>query len=81
MEKELVEGWKKFNLAEEEDGEIDLDDIPDDEMENQVSLALVGKLITKTSFNIEAMKNVLSASWKPLKGLAVREMDRNLFIF
>ncbi|KAL2907049.1 Gag polyprotein [Bienertia sinuspersici] len=81
MAEELVEGWKKFKLTEEEDEEIDLDVLPDDEMQTQIELALVGKLFTNSSFNIEAMKNVLRASWKPIKGMTVREIDKNLFVF
>ncbi|KAL2930824.1 Guanine nucleotide-binding protein subunit beta, partial [Bienertia sinuspersici] len=81
MADDLVEGWKKFSLTEDEDEEIDLDDIPDDEMAPQIGLALIGKLFTITSFNIEAMKNVLRASWKPIKGMVVREIDRNRFVF
>ncbi|KAL2925745.1 Copper homeostasis protein cutC-like protein, partial [Bienertia sinuspersici] len=81
MADELIEGWKKFNLTEDEENEIDMDEVPDDDMAPQVELALVGKLFTNSSFNIEAMKSVLRSSWKPIKGLAVREIDHNLFIF
>ncbi|KAL2899870.1 SkfA peptide export ATP-binding protein SkfE [Bienertia sinuspersici] len=55
-----------------------LDAIPDEDMAPQVGLALVGKLFTNISFNIEAMKSILRASWKPIKGMAVREIDKNL---
>lgn len=48
---------------------------------SQVGLALVGKLFTNSVFNIEAMKSVLRSSWKPLKGMVVREIDKNLFVF
>ncbi|KAL2943510.1 hypothetical protein RDABS01_031858 [Bienertia sinuspersici] len=81
MADELVEGWKKFRLTEDKEDKINLDGVPDDEMAPQVELALVGKLFTNSSFNIEAMKNVLRSSWKPVKGLAVREVDHNLFDF
>ncbi|KAL2897066.1 DNA-directed RNA polymerase II subunit RPB2 [Bienertia sinuspersici] len=33
-----------------------------------MGLALVGKLLTNSSFNIDAMKSVLKDPWKPLKG-------------
>ncbi|KAL2944391.1 Synaptojanin-2 [Bienertia sinuspersici] len=69
---------EKFRLTEEEEDEIDLDDIPGEELECQGNLALVGKLFTQNASNVEAMKSVLRASWKPTKGMAVREIDKNL---
>lgn len=78
MAEDLVDVWQKFNLTEDEENEIDLDVILNDDMAPQVGLALVGKLFTNSSFNIEAMKSVLRASWKPLKGMVVREIDKNL---
>ncbi|KAL2944371.1 Lipoxygenase 2 chloroplastic [Bienertia sinuspersici] len=63
MADELIEGWKNFRLTEEEQDEIDLDDIPDEELECQENLALVGKLFTQNAFNIEAMKSNVN---KPL---------------
>ncbi|KAL2905283.1 hypothetical protein RDABS01_003993 [Bienertia sinuspersici] len=67
MSNDLIEGWRKLRLIEEEEDAIDLDEIPDEELECQVSLALVGKLFTQNSFNIEALKFVLRTSWKPTK--------------
>ncbi|KAL2900215.1 hypothetical protein RDABS01_025297 [Bienertia sinuspersici] len=69
---------EKIQITEEEDEEIDLDVLPDDEMQTQIELALVGKLFTNSSFNIEAMKNVLRASWKPIKGMAA--FDNHLLL-
>ncbi|KAL2924172.1 hypothetical protein RDABS01_028795 [Bienertia sinuspersici] len=65
MAVDLVDVWKKFNLTEDEEIEIDLDEIP----------------MTRWRPKWEAMKSVLRASWKPLKGMAVREIDKNLFVF
>ncbi|KAL2901302.1 Transcription elongation factor GreA, partial [Bienertia sinuspersici] len=62
----------------EEEDEIH---IPDEELECQVNLDLVRKLFTQNAFNIEAMKLVLRASSKPTKGMVVREIDKNLFVF
>ena len=48
---------------------------------DQVALCLLGKLHTVTTFNIGAMKTVFKNVWKPAKGVIIKELDWNLFVF
>jgi len=41
----------------------------------------VGKLLTKNSFNAEALKNTLRNAWRSVNGLIVKDLNTNLFAF
>ncbi|KAJ8420788.1 hypothetical protein Cgig2_011606 [Carnegiea gigantea] len=41
----------------------------------------MGKLFTKTFYNVGAMKSLLRNTWKPTKGIITREVDKNLFSY
>ena len=64
----------------EETAVICEDDTPSDHAE-QVALCLLGKLQIANTFNIGAMKSVLKIFWKPTKGVIIKELDWNLFVF
>lgn len=45
----------------EEDTIVSLDEIPDDEIDNDINLALlVGKVLSNRSYNFEALKRTLT---------------------
>lgn len=53
-------------------------------IEERKSLLLVGKVLTqtnKTNINVRAMKTVFKNILRPAKGLVIRELDKNLFVF
>ncbi|KAL2892709.1 Chaperone SurA [Bienertia sinuspersici] len=72
----------KFKLTEEEEEVLDMEEVQSEDMQPQIELCLVGKLVTISIFNVEAMKSVMKNAWKPQeKNFMVREMGKNLFIF
>ncbi|CAL5336572.1 unnamed protein product [Camellia sinensis] len=44
-------------------------------------LCLVGTLLTRRPFNVDAMKGCLLSVWKPTKGMQMRVIGDNLFVF
>ena len=46
-----------------------------------MALCLLGKFHTEHSFNIGAMKTVMKNVWKPAKGVIIKALDWNLFLF
>lgn len=83
MAEELVQDWEKLKLTEEEDVVVgkDFDNSVDEESRIQISLTLVGKLLTSKPFNVEAMKRTLMAIWRLKENVSIRMVDTNLFIF
>jgi len=73
----LEEAWKKMSLTEEDAQVLDFDEETPAKKTEEIEPSLVGKLMTEGNFNVRTMKNV----WKPSKGLVIRDLDVNLFVF
>ncbi|XP_021769544.1 uncharacterized protein LOC110733503 [Chenopodium quinoa] len=83
MELNLLEDLEKLRLTEDEKniiGEGVAEGI-DDDTKNQISLTLVGKLLTRRPFNVESMKRTLLNVWKIINNVAIRMVETNLFVF
>ena len=57
------------------------DDMSSNHLDFQIALCLVGKLLTKATFNAEALKNTLRNAWRPISGLIAKDLNTNLFAF
>ena len=44
-------------------------------------MCLVGKLLTDNQFNAEALKTTMKNVWRPVRGVIVKDLDKNLFAF
>ncbi|KAL2928887.1 UDP-N-acetylmuramoyl-L-alanyl-D-glutamate--LD-lysine ligase, partial [Bienertia sinuspersici] len=65
----------------EEDALICEDEETDELLDQLVAHSLVGTLLTDTPYNPEAFKNTMRSLWKPSRGLVVREIENNIFVF
>ncbi|XP_060969478.1 probable polyamine oxidase 5 [Cannabis sativa] len=72
------------------DAEITLDfedygrlalDMEEDEEEYDVQWCLVGQFLNAGIIDVQAMKHMMASLWKPGKGLYVKELDQNHFLF
>jgi len=51
------------------------------EVNSELSLCLAGKLWITRRFNSNAFMNMITKIWSPSKGMDVKEIDTNLFLF
>ncbi|XVF46132.1 hypothetical protein PTKIN_Ptkin03bG0002200 [Pterospermum kingtungense] len=74
MADELTEKWSNFRLMEEKEDDvvIDKDWILDPECFGKSYL--IGKLVVKKRFNLEAMRNVLCKAWRLKEEMVVKEV-------
>lgn len=70
-----------MKLTEEEEEAVICDEEELDEKVEQIGLCVWGKLLTKSHFNVDAMKTVLKNVWKAAKGVIIWDLDKNLFAF
>lgn len=80
MAEEIADVVSKLRIDEEEEHVLDLDSL-NPNLENPVSLLLVGRLLTDRSFNVEAFKRTITTVWAPSHGLVIRVLKPNLFAF
>lgn len=48
---------------------------------DQLSLCLVGKLLSKNPYSIDALKNTMKSAWQLEGGVVVREIENSIFMF
>ncbi|KAJ8441714.1 hypothetical protein Cgig2_019101 [Carnegiea gigantea] len=69
----LVNDWGKLKLTEDEEHVLDADDSTSNSLDSHIALCLVGKLLTKATFNVEALKGTLRNAWRPANDYALNE--------
>lgn len=73
-------------LDDEEEGDIAIEDSDviqeyDNLQGLNVRLCLVGRFINEGVVDFTAMKHTLASLWRPGKGMYIKEVDVNLYIF
>ncbi|KAJ8428738.1 hypothetical protein Cgig2_019031 [Carnegiea gigantea] len=78
MAEELMVEWEKLKLTKEEEEEAEYKvEIPEERKE-EIALSLLGKFLTHNALSIKTMKTITQAIWRPLRGMVVKELDKNL---
>lgn len=81
MEGDLISQCQRLKINDTESGVVTVDELCDEENTDQVSLVLVGRVVTDCNFNVEASKRTMTQSWAISKKLVLRMIDPNRFIF
>ncbi|KAK6125540.1 hypothetical protein DH2020_040719 [Rehmannia glutinosa] len=71
----------RMQLQEEEEGGVCLDESDDVVQTQEIRWCLVGRFLTERQLNFLAMKNTLASIWRPVKGVFIKELGPNLFLF
>ncbi|KAF4374776.1 hypothetical protein F8388_020297 [Cannabis sativa] len=78
---ELEHRWDTICLEEEEESEEILEDEGDGNPEFDVRWSLVGKLLTGRISDYKVFQNMIADLWKPSKGMTVKILEQNRFLF
>uniref|UniRef100_A0A803QJ80 Reverse transcriptase domain-containing protein n=1 Tax=Cannabis sativa TaxID=3483 RepID=A0A803QJ80_CANSA len=79
---DLERQYADIQLEEEDEGGINYEgEDRDDEDTFDARWALVGRFITDQTIDFDAMQNKLAALWRPKRGLYVKLLDSNRFLF
>lgn len=81
MANELLEKCKNLKINDAETQVFEVGELEDGIDKDQVSLVLVGRLVTERSFNIEAFKRTMIRVWAVTKRLIIRMIGPDLFVF
>ena len=77
----LEDRYAKLSLADEEDGGLELQEEPEERKLKVFRCCLVVQFLTDKNVDFTAMKNMLSSLWRPVKGMCIKELGPNLFLF
>lgn len=82
----LIQAMQDITLEEEEEGGLALEGLEEDGeganfCDYNAKLCLVGRFLSEGVMDFQAMQQTLAAHWKPGKGVYIREVDVNLYLF
>lgn len=77
----LEEVCAALTLAEEEEAGLEISDEELPVLRENHSFTLVGRLLTDKPIKFHIMKDTLAAAWRPGKGVCIKELSTNLFLF
>lgn len=80
---EIEDACAQITLEEEEEGGVEImeSDGEDDSEAVDLRWAFVGRFLTDKNIKSLTMKNVMAAVWRPVKGMRVKTIKPNLFLF
>ncbi|XP_062086519.1 uncharacterized protein LOC133792629 [Humulus lupulus] len=75
--------WGEFHIAEEDGQGLILEEDPETVEDDlfDARWCLVGKLLGGRVADFDALKNVLASLWRPVKGMFVKQLEPNRFLF
>ncbi|XP_074352700.1 uncharacterized protein LOC141691848 [Apium graveolens] len=79
-EEEMEENFARINL-EEEEGWLSYEDSCESLSEIDVRWCLVGRFLTESTIDFQAMQHKLISLWRPGKGMYVKELEPNRYLF
>ncbi|KAK6154344.1 hypothetical protein DH2020_008592 [Rehmannia glutinosa] len=71
----------RMQLEEEGEGGLLLDNVDDGAQAQDLRWCLVGRFLSERHVNFIAMKNMIASIWRPVKGVFIKELGPNLFLF
>lgn len=82
----IINAMNNITLEDEEDGGLALEEIVGETggegfKDFDVKLCLMGRFITEGVVDFPAMQQTLAALWRPGKGVYIKEIDTNLYLF
>ncbi|XP_062089189.1 uncharacterized protein LOC133795749 [Humulus lupulus] len=78
---EVEHAWGGFQIAEEEEQGVFFNAEPSVVEVDDARWCLVGKTVGDRAVDFESLRNVLAALWRPVKGMYVKELETNRYLF
>lgn len=75
----LEELYSRLTLEEDEADGIILE--VDEAVQRSTEFVLVGRFLTETNLNFNAMQNVISSLWRPKEGMEVHDIGGQRYVF
>ena len=70
-----------LTLEEEEAGGIEVEEDQAEQAQLVYQWCLVGRFLTDKNIDFAAMRSMMASLWKPVKGMCIKSLNSNLFLF
>ncbi|XP_060961861.1 uncharacterized protein LOC133032058 [Cannabis sativa] len=81
VNKDMEQKWKNICLDDEEDNEVVYEEEDVEELEFDDRWCFVGRLLTGKVSDFMIFQNIMADLWKPGKGMYVKIIEQNRFLF
>ncbi|KAJ9190024.1 hypothetical protein P3X46_001261 [Hevea brasiliensis] len=78
--KSIEDQHNSLSLEDKDVDFLDLYEIEEERIEG-LKWRVIGRFLTDRSINFIAMKNTLASLWRPIKGVVIKELRINLYLF
>ena len=78
---EVLGRWDALSITSDEDGVLRVDDSLLDKGKEVCQFKLMGKVLSLKPFNREAFKRTICSLWRMKKGLFIKAIGNDLFLF
>lgn len=78
---EMEKGFAMLSLEDEEQGGLMYEGDTEDLSEIDTRWCLVGRFLTESPIDFQAMQHKMASLWRPGRGMYVKQLDSNRFIF
>ncbi|XP_074352285.1 uncharacterized protein LOC141691445 [Apium graveolens] len=79
--KAMEESFAMISLEEEEQGGITYEENAEDLSEIDMRWCLVGRFLTDSPIDFQAMQHKMASLWRPGRGMFVKQLEPNRFLF
>lgn len=74
---QMEDDFARIRLEDEEDGGLMYEENQEDLSEIDTRWCLVGRFLTESTIDFQAMQNKMASLWRPGRGMYVKELDIN----
>lgn len=78
---EMEESFARFSIEDEERGGLSYMEDSTELNEIDTRWCLVGKFLTDSNIDFQAVQHKMASLWRPGKGMYVKQLDSNRFLF
>lgn len=79
--KEMEEAFATIQLEDEEYGGLNYENNAEDLSESDTRWCLVGRFLTESSIDFQAMQHKMASLWRPGRGVYMKQLDTNRYLF
>lgn len=79
--KEIEDKYAALNIDKEDDKGVEYDEDLEETVSIDTRWSLVGRFLVDIPADFNAMQNTMAGLWKPGKGMYVKELEPNLYLF
>ncbi|KAM6590994.1 hypothetical protein CsatA_013599 [Cannabis sativa] len=79
--RDLEDRCADTSIEGEDDGDLGVDFLVPDDQDGHDHLCIIGRFLTARPIDFEAMRHVMASLWQPGRGVYVKEIESNRYLF